>query len=120
MAADSLHDCFDPERNFATDIICNCDLSFVKKERIVHTVVVFILFIWGSAEIAASYLNSLSEQQIHDMAFTFTDGYRRGFELYRIDLSKKKTVNIRFRLGFERMVREVISQFHEMGLKPCI
>ena len=26
-AADSLHDSFDPARNFATDIICNCDLT---------------------------------------------------------------------------------------------
>lgn len=114
MAADSLHDCFDPERNFATDIICNCDLTDLRY------LYYFGEYITENELKTASYLNSLSEQQIHDMAFTFTDGYRRGFELYRIDLSKKKTVNIRFRLGFERMVREVISQFHEMGLKPCI
>ena len=65
----------------------------------------------------ANYLNSLSEQQIKDMAFTFTDGYRRGFDLYRIDLSKKHSVNIRYRLGFERMIKEVICQFEELGLK---
>ncbi len=113
-AADSLHDSFDPARNFATDIICNCDLTDLRY------LYYFGEYITENELKTAAYLNSLSEQQIHDMAFTFTDGYRRGFELYQIDLSKKKTVNIRFRLGFERMVREVISQFRQMGLEPCI
>ncbi len=113
-AADSLHDSFDPARNFATDIICNCDLTDLRY------LYYFGEYITENELKTAAYLNSLSEQQIHDMAFTFTDGYRRGFELYRIDLSKKKTVNIRFRLGFERMVREVICQFRQMGLEPCI
>ena len=113
-AADSLHDSFDPARNFATDIICNCDLTDLRY------LYYFGEYITENELKTAAYLNSLSEQQIHDMAFTFTDGYRRGFELYRIDLSKKKTVNIRFHLGFERMVREVISQFRQMGLEPCI
>ena len=36
------------------------------------------------------------------------------------DLSKKKTVNIRYCLGFERMVREAILQFQAMGLAPVI
>ncbi len=113
-AADSLHDSFDPARNFATDIICNCDLTDLRY------LYYFGEYITENELKTAAYLNSLSEQQIHDMAFTFTDGYRRGFELYQIDLSKKKTVNIRFHLGFERMVREVISQFRQMGLEPCI
>lgn len=113
-AADSLHDSFDPARNFATDIICNCDLTDLRY------LYYFGEYITENELKTAAYLNSLSEQQIHDMAFTFTDGYRRGFELYQIDLSKKKTVNIRFRLGFERMVREVICQFRQMGLEPCI
>ncbi len=113
-AADSLHDSFDPARNFATDIICNCDLTDLRY------LYYFGEYITENELKTAAYLNSLSEQQIHDMAFTFTDGYRRGFELYQIDLSKKKTVNIRFHLGFERMVREVICQFRQMGLEPCI
>lgn len=112
--ADALHDSFDPSRNFATDIICNCDLTDLRY------LYYFGEYISENELKTAAYLNTLTEQQIRDMAFTFTDGYRRGFELYRIDLSKKKTVNIRFRLGFERMIREVILQFCEIGLKPCI
>ena len=37
-----------------------------------------------------------------------------------IDLSKKKTVNIRYSLGFERVVRAAIAQFGKMGLKSII
>lgn len=111
---DHLHDTFDPNRNFAVDIICGCDLTDLR-----------YLYYFGeyisSNEIkTARYLNSLSEQEIRDMAFTFTDGYRRGFDLYRIDMKKKKTVNIRYQLGMERMIREVIRQFREMGLEPII
>lgn len=112
--ADGLHDSFDPARNFATDIICDCDLSDLRY------LYYFGEYISDNEIKTASYLNTLSEKEIQDMAFTFTDGYRRGFDLYRIDLSKKKTVNIRYRLGFERMIREVIRQFREIGLEPCI
>ena len=38
----------------------------------------------------------------------------------RKDLSKKKTVSIRFHIGFERMIRAAILQFREMGLEPVI
>lgn len=111
---DNLYDTFDPERNFATKLICQSDFTDLRYlyrfgEYISH----------NELEMAA-YLNSLTEKEIHDMAFTFTDGYRRGFDLYRIDLSKKKTVNIRYRLGMERMIREVIRQFKELGLSPII
>lgn len=112
--ADGLHDSFDPERSFATDIICGCDLTDLRY------LYYFGEYISDNELKTAAYLNTLSEQEIHDMAFTFTDGYRRGFELYRIDLSKKKNVNIRYRLGFERMIREIIRQFRDMGLEPCI
>ena len=54
------------------------------------------------------------------MARTFTEGYRTGFAATNKDISKKKSVNIRFQLGFEPMVKEAVLQFEEMGLKPVI
>ncbi len=54
------------------------------------------------------------------MASTYTEGYRIGFINGRKDITKKKTVNIRYSLGFERMVKAAILQFREMGLKPVI
>ena len=57
---------------------------------------------------AARFLNSLSQEEIDDMARTYTEGYRIGFIAGRKDMSKKKTVNIRYNLGFERMVRAAV------------
>jgi leucyl aminopeptidase (aminopeptidase T) len=68
----------------------------------------------------AQYLNQLSEEEIRALAFTYTDGYREGFEIARIDLSKKKYVNIRYAIGQERIVRAAIAQFRELGLEPVI
>lgn len=69
---------------------------------------------------AARFLNSLSQEEIDDMARTYTEGYRIGFIAGRKDMSKKKTVNIRYNLGFERMVRAAVQQFANMGLSPVI
>ena len=66
------------------------------------------------------FLNGLSQEEIDACARTYTEGYRMGFVNGRKDLSKKKTVNIRYNLGFERMVKAAILQFEEMGLKPVI
>lgn len=68
----------------------------------------------------AAFLNTLSQTEIEQMASTFTEGYRIGFELGNKDISKKKLVNIRYCIGFERLVREEIRQFEQMGLKTTI
>lgn len=68
----------------------------------------------------AQYLNSLPQEKIEAMAHTFTEGYRKGFELGNKDITKKKIVNIRYSLGFERLVREEIRQFEQMGLKATV
>ena len=54
------------------------------------------------------------------MAYAYTEGYRKGFEVTGRELSSKKTVGIRYELGFERMIRAAILQFEAMGLKPVI
>ena len=104
----------DPEQDFAVRIIMNSDLSDLR-----------YLYKYGEYvsenELGvAKYLNSLSEEQIDAMARTYTEGFRIGYINGRKDITKKKTVNIRFALGFERMVKAAILQFEEMGLKPSI
>ena len=68
----------------------------------------------------AEFLNTLSEDEIAAMADTYTEGYRIGFVLGGKDLSIKRTVNIRYQLGFERMIRRAIRNFEKMGLRPVI
>ena len=50
------------------------------------------------------------------MADTYTEGYRKGFQVMGRDLSKKKSVQIRYELGFERMVKYAMENFEKMGL----
>lgn len=69
-------------------------------------------------EETALFLNKLPEETIQRMASAFTEGFRRGFEVAGKDLSRKQTVNIRYRLGFERVVRAASQQFVQMGLQP--
>lgn len=68
----------------------------------------------------AEFLNKLSEQEIEDMARTFTSGFRRGFETMRVPFDEKKTVNIRYHIGQERMVKKAVEQFKEMGLSAIL
>lgn len=68
----------------------------------------------------ARYINLLPEETICRMAAAFTEGFRRGFEVAGKDLSRKKTVNIRYSLGFERVVRMAVAQFAKMGLEPVL
>lgn len=68
----------------------------------------------------AQYMNQLSQEEIDRLAFVYTDGYREGFEIAGIDLSKKKYVNLHYAVGQERMIRAAIHQFRELGLEPII
>ena len=109
-----VRDMVDPEMSFAKDIILEEDLSNTR-----------YLYLFGEyvseSEIkTAQFLNTLPQEKIEKLARTFTEGYRVGFEKAGIDLSKKKTVNIRYTLGFERIIKEAIRMFEEMGLQSVI
>ena len=104
----------DPSLDFAAKIVMESDLTDVR-----------YLYRYGEYiqenEIqTAQYLASLSQEEIEKMAATYTNGFKEGFQIARIDLSKKKSVNIRYAIGQERMVRAAILQFEKMDLKPVI
>ncbi len=104
----------DPELSFATDIIMQSDLDDLR-----------YLFQYGEYitenEIKlAHFLNSMPQEEIDAMAYTYTHGYEEGFRIAGIDLTKKKTVNIRYSIGQEQMIRAAIGQFQQMGLTPVI
>jgi len=66
------------------------------------------------------HLNSLDQETLKKMADTYTEGYRIGFQVGNKDISKKKTVNIRYCLGFEPMIKLAVENFRKMGLEPTI
>lgn len=103
-----------PELDFATKIIMESDLSDIR-----------YLYRYGehigeNEKRLARYLGKLSQNIIDDMARTYTNGYAKGFEAKGVDLSKKSTVNIRYSLGQERIVKAAIEQFKQWGLRPVI
>ncbi len=111
---DRVREQLDPELSFARDIICKADLSDVRY------LYAFGEYITENELEMSRFLSKLPEEEIEAMASTFTEGYRMGFVNAGIDLSRKKTVNIRYSLGFERMVRAAIEQFAKMGLESII
>ena len=66
----------------------------------------------------ARFLSSQPDEALEAMARTYTEGYRKGFEAAGIDLSRKKTVEIRYHIGFEPMVKKAVELFSAIGLKP--
>jgi len=104
----------DPAQSFAADIILNEDLA---DPRYLYR---FGEYITENEIRTAAFLAEMPEEEIVSIARTWTEGYRIGFEVARKDLSIKDTVNIRWRLGFERVVRAAIRQFEKMGLKSVL
>lgn len=103
-----------PENNFAAAILRTTDLTDLR-----------YLYAYGEYvddnELKmAEFMNSLPEETIHTMADTYTEGYRIGFEVTGKDLSKKAVVDVRYQLGFERMMRRALENFEKMGLQPVI
>lgn len=104
----------DTTHDFAVRIIMDSDLGNV---RYLYK---YGEFITPEIEKLSQYLAGLSDERIQMIADTYTEGYRIGFVKGNKDLSKKETVDIRYVLGFERVVRAAVKNFERMGLKPAI
>ena len=112
--ADRIKEQIDPEDNFAADLIMNSDFNDMR-----------YLYYYGeyvseNEKRTDMHLNELPLETIQKMADVYTEGYRIGFVNTGKNLSKKATVNIRYTLGFERVIRIAIENFRKMGLKPTI
>ena len=109
-----IEDRINPDNKFAVDIVMNSDLNDLR-----------YLYKYGEHvgfnELKmAEFLNSLSQEEIDRLAKVYTEGYRIGFINTGKDISKKGTVDIRYSLGFERIIRSAIFNFKKMGLEPVI
>lgn len=100
-----------PAEDFETEIVMESDLSDL---RYLYR---YGAYIGENERKIAAFLNGMSEEEVQSMADTYTEGYRIGFEVTGKDLSKKQTAQIRYPIGFERMVRAAVLNFEKMGLK---
>ena len=105
---------FLPEEDFAVRIMMNNDLC--KPSYLFR----YGEFVSGNMMKTMQYLASLPQEKIDLMADTFTEGFRKGFIAAGKDLSIKNTVNIRYLIGFERVIKKAVENFEKMGLKPLI
>lgn len=109
-----LNDMLNPEMSFIKDIIMNENLEDLRY------LYFFGEYVTENEINIAKYLNSLSQDKIDSIARTFTQGIIKGYKVYNMDMSCKKTVNIRYPLGFERIIKSAVSQFRDSGLEPVI
>ena len=112
--ADRILEQIEPERSFAADLIQRADLD---DDRYLYR---FGEYITENELGTAHYLRTLPEETLQKMADVYTEGYRIGFVNTGKDLSKKSVVNIRYTLGFEKVVWLAAENFRKMGLKPVI
>ena len=114
FSADRIREQIDPADNFAVNLIMNSDLT---DERYLYY---YGEYVSENERRTAIHLNELPQETVRKMADVYTEGYRIGFVNTGKDLSKKSTVNIRYTLGFERVIRIAIENFRKMGLEPTI
>ncbi|MBD5506342.1 MAG: aminopeptidase [Lachnospiraceae bacterium] len=103
-----------PDKDFAYRIVMESDLSDLR-----------YLYYYGEYVTdnelkTAAHLNEMPAERVKLLADTYTEGYRIGFQVGNKDISIKKTVNIRYALGFERMIREAVLNFDQIGLRTTI
>ena len=97
-----IEDRINPDNKFAVDIVMNSDLNDLR-----------YLYKYGEHV-------GFNELKMDRLAKVYTEGYRIGFINTGKDISKKGTVDIRYSLGFERIIRSAIFNFKKMGLEPVI
>ena len=104
----------DSDCDFATKIIMNSDLTDV---RYLYQ---YGEYVTEETEQMAAFLASMPQEKIQMIADTYSEGYRIGFVKGNKDLSKKEIVDVRFVVGFERIVKAAIGNYAKLGLRPTM
>lgn len=66
----------------------------------------------------AKFLNEMDEETLKQTAATFVNGYCRGFEVTKRDLSKKDRFELRYAMGLEPLIKASLPLWQEKGLRP--
>lgn len=110
FAAWRLREQFDTGYTFAKEIIMEADGSDL---RYLYR---YGEYITENEFAVAAFLDGLSEEKIKAAAENVVDGYLRGFQVMRVPLAKGQTVGLRYAIGFERIMWEVILLLEKEGL----
>lgn len=102
-----------PNYDYYMDIVMDSDLS--NTDYLYN----YGLYVSANETGIAQFLNTFSDEEIQSMADTYTEGYRMGFVAMRKNLASKTTAEVRYPIGFERMVRAAVKNFEKMNLR-CV
>ncbi|MCI6244099.1 MAG: aminopeptidase [Lachnospiraceae bacterium] len=103
-----------PEYDYAGHIVMDsdlADLSYLYR---------YGLYVGKDEKESARYFATLPQEKIQAMADTFTEGYRIGFQTTGKDISLKSVAEIRYPVGFERMVQAAVRNFEKIGLQSVL
>ena len=114
FSEDRVRDMVDPDYDFFTGIVMDSDLE---DPRYLYR---YGEYISDNELQISAYLNTLSEEQIRSMADTMTEGFRIGYANMGKEISRKSSVCVEYPIGFERVIRQVIRNFADMGLKSTV
>lgn len=98
-----------PEYN---DIICIIDECNTEDTKYLYY---YGAYISENELKTANYLNSLDSFEIDRIAETFVGGYVKGFAAAGIDFSERINVEIRYPIGFERVIKAASDKFRTIG-----
>ena len=101
---------FDPADTFVKDIIMEAD---GKDLRYLYR---YGEYVTDNEFGIARFLQGLSEEKIKAVAENVVGGYLRGFQVMQVPLKKGQTVGLRYAIGFERVMKEVIRLLEAEGL----
>lgn len=104
----------DPGYGFYLDIVENSDLSDLRYLYSYGT------YVSDNERKIAKFLASYPEEKIRKLSAEITRAYVDGFKRDGKDLSSKSTVRIMYSIGQERIVRQLISDLGEKGLKSIV
>ena len=114
---DYCHELMLRKQKLARDPNCNIPLKLLNENDISKPDYLYKtgLYVSDNETGTHEFINSLSDEEINSIALTFAGGYERGFYAAGIDYSERKIVELRYPLGYERIIKRAIEIFEEQG-----
>lgn len=105
---------FDPEFKVYSNILINSnydDIRYLFK---------YGVYISDNEIKSARYITSLSEDKVKLIADVYTEAFEKGYISDNKDMSYKKSVNLAYQIGFERIMKVAVNNFAKKNLKPIV
>lgn len=107
-------------RRFAPDFVVYSGIVLHSDLSDLRYLFKYGMYISDNEILSARYLENLPHDTVALMADVYTQAFVRGFKRDNKPLETKKTVNVAYQIGFERVIRMAIHNFQAIGLEPLV